>query len=55
MGMEILIEIFFSHSRTRGHEVTLVKDQMISVDWISGSTRSHRGQSMNGTNHLHIV
>ena len=31
MGKEILIEIFFSlmkdRSRTRGHEVTLVKDQ----------------------------
>ena len=30
MGMKILIEIFFSlkkDSRTRGHEVTLVKDQ----------------------------
>ena len=28
-------------SRTRGHEVKLVKD---SVGWISGSTHSHRGQ-----------
>ena len=30
MGMKILIEICFSHSidnRTRGHEVTLAKDQ----------------------------
>ena len=31
MGMKILIEIYFSHSkkdsRTRGHEVKLVKDQ----------------------------
>ena len=32
MGMKILIEIFFfslkkKYSRTRGHEVTLVKDQ----------------------------
>ena len=30
MGMKILIEMFFSlkkDSRTRGHEVTLVKDQ----------------------------
>ena len=30
MGMKILIEIFFltkKNSRTRGHEVTLVKDQ----------------------------
>ena len=31
MGMKILIEIFFfslkNHSRTRGHEITLVKDQ----------------------------
>ena len=27
MGMKILIEICFSHSsRTRGHEVTLIKD-----------------------------
>ena len=26
-----------------------------SVDGISGSTRSHRGQQMNGTNYLQIV
>ena len=33
MDMKILIQIFFSlkkDSRTRGHEVTLVKDQGIS-------------------------
>ena len=43
--------IFFSlkkDNRTRGHEVTLVKDQC-------RSTLSHRGQSMNGTNYLQIV
>ena len=28
-------------SRTRGHEVKLVR---VSVDWISESTHSHRGQ-----------
>ena len=53
--MTIFIEIFLSlkkDSRTRGHEVTLVK---ISVDWISGSTRSQRGQYMNGTHYLPIV
>ena len=35
---------FFSRSRkiARGHEVTLVK-VMINVNWISGSTRSHKG------------
>ena len=36
--------MFFSLKKnrtTRGHEVKLVK---ISVDWISGSTRSHRRQ-----------
>ena len=36
--------IFFllkKDSRTRGHEITLVK---INVDWISGSTHSHRRQ-----------
>ena len=30
MGLKILIEMFFSlkkHSRTRGHEIKLVKDQ----------------------------
>ena len=39
--------MFFSlkkDSRTRGHEVKLVKDHWINVDWTSGSTRSHRGQ-----------
>ena len=56
MGTKILIEILVfalkKDNRTRGHEVKLIK---ISVDWISGSTRSHRGQSMNATNYLQIV
>ena len=54
MGMIILIEIFFLtqvDNRTRGHEVTLVKDQC-KVDI---STHSHKGQSMNETNYLQIV
>ena len=37
MGMKILIEICFSHSRTRGHEVKLVSEVKLS-----GSTRSQR-------------
>ena len=40
MGTKILIEKYFSfnkYSRTRGHEVTLVKD------WISKGTYFHRG------------
>ena len=44
MHMKILIEICFSHSRKiveLEDEVKLVKDP---VDWISGSTHSHRGQ-----------
>ena len=44
MDMKILIEMFFSHkknSRTRGHEVTLVKDQC-RLD--IRKYRSHRGQ-----------
>ena len=48
--------IFFSlkkDNRTRGHDVTLVKDQC-RLD-IRKYTRSHRGQSMNGTNYLQIA
>ena len=55
MGMKILIDIFFSlktNSRTRGHEVTLVKlakDQCrLDIRKYSFSQR----QSMNGINHL---
>ena len=38
-------------NRTRGHDITLVK---ISAVWISGSTHTHRGHSMNGTNYIQI-
>ena len=46
VGMKVLIDIFSlkKNSRTRGHEVTLVKEVKISVDWTPGSTHSHRGQ-----------
>ena len=54
---------FKKDNRTRGHEVTLVKDQCrldirkysTTLETISGSTHSHRGQSMNGTNYLQVV